>query len=37
MTVGLTLTMCLANYYVGLGPPDGLSIGGFFLFIQYNQ
>ena len=37
MAVGLTLTMCLANYYVGLGPADGLSVGGFFLFIQYNQ
>ena len=37
MSVGLTLTMCLANYYVGLGPTKGLTVGGFFLFIQYNN
>ena len=35
--VGLALTMCLANYYVDLGAEDGLSIGGFVLFIQYNM
>lgn len=29
--------MSLANYYVGIGPEEGLSIGGFVLFLQYNQ
>jgi hypothetical protein len=35
--VGLAMTMSLANYYVGIGPEEGLSVGGFVLFIQYNQ
>lgn len=35
--VGLGMTMSLANYYVGLGPEEGLSVGGFVLFLQYNQ
>jgi len=31
------MTMALANYYVGMGPEEGLTVGGFVLFIQYNQ